>query len=63
MTLDHQKAGLSVVIVSWNAASVIEGCLESLIGNPPERPFEILVLDNASADSSLDKARRFPPTG
>ncbi len=60
MSLDRPEAGLSIVIVSWNAASVIEGCLESLIANPPERPFEILVLDNASTDQSHEKARRFP---
>jgi GT2 family glycosyltransferase len=42
--------GLSVIIVSWNAASVIEGCLASLVDHAPDRPFEILVVDNASGD-------------
>ena len=50
--------GLSAIIVSWNAASEMGACLDSLLGNPPERSFEILVLDNASADASLEVARR-----
>jgi GT2 family glycosyltransferase len=59
-TSNHQDAELSIVIVSWNSASVIDGCLDSILRNPPERRFEILVLDNASADESLERARRFP---
>jgi N-acetylglucosaminyl-diphospho-decaprenol L-rhamnosyltransferase len=49
--------GLSVIIVSWNAATRIRGCLESLLANPPERPFEIVVVDNASSDRSAEIAR------
>jgi len=50
--------GLSAIIISWNAASEIGACLDSLLANPPQRSFEILVLDNASTDASLDAARQ-----
>ncbi|MGH9323192.1 MAG: glycosyltransferase family 2 protein [Vicinamibacteria bacterium] len=54
-------AGLSVIVVSWNAASVIEGCLASLLDNAPDRPFEILVLDNASRDRTTSLVRPYTP--
>lgn len=50
--------GLSVVIVSWNAASTIGACLDSLLENAPDRFFEILVVDNASTDASVETARQ-----
>jgi GT2 family glycosyltransferase len=50
--------GLSVIIVSWNAASTIEACLDSLLAHAPDRFFEILMMDNASTDATVDLARR-----
>ena len=54
----HGPPGLSAVIVSWNAASTIGTCLDSLLENAPDRFFEILVIDNASTDASVETARR-----
>jgi len=48
-----------VVIVCWNAASVIEACLRSLVNSPANRPVEVLLVDNASSDGSVEIARRF----
>jgi GT2 family glycosyltransferase len=54
---------LSIVIVSFNARSDLERCLQALDsvhGAPARRSHEIIVVDNASADSSADAARRWP---
>ncbi|MGH9459914.1 MAG: glycosyltransferase, partial [Vicinamibacteria bacterium] len=45
-TVSPAPSGLSVIIVSWNAASTIGPCLDSLLENAPDRFFEILVVDN-----------------
>lgn len=54
--------GVAVCIVTHNAASDLPGCLEA-IGRLEHRPLEIVVADCASADGSLDAARRHAPPG
>lgn len=43
---------LSIVIVSWNTRELLAQCLESVFANPLTDPFEVIVVDNASADGS-----------
>jgi GT2 family glycosyltransferase len=51
---------LSVVIVSWNARSFLEECLDSL-SRGVSRTCEVTVVDNASSDGSSEMvAERFP---
>ncbi len=50
---------LSVVIVNWNSGPLLGGCLRSLRDNAPG--CEIIVVDNASADASLEAAARMQP--
>jgi hypothetical protein len=51
---------VSVVIVNWNSGDDLVGCLESL-ADQTRAPLEVLVVDNASADGSADRAQaRFP---
>ena len=50
---------LSIVIVSFNARSDLERCLQSLHDSPPTRSHEIIVVDNGSNDGSADAARRW----
>lgn len=45
--------GISVVIPNYNGGKYIEGCLESLKRQTLE-PDEIIIVDNASSDRSLD---------
>jgi GT2 family glycosyltransferase len=45
---------ISVVIVGWNAKHYLELCLESLAKAPPRRSMEVLVVDNASTDGSVE---------
>jgi GT2 family glycosyltransferase len=51
---------LSIVIVSYNAAADLERCLESLHGAPIRAEHEIIVVDNGSADGSVEAVRRWP---
>ena len=51
---------ISICIVSTDAREDLLGCLESVFANPPSGPFEVLVIDNASADGSAAAvAKRF----
>ena len=50
---------LSIIIVSFNARADLERCLASLHEPPPQAPHEIIVVDNASSDASVDAARRW----
>lgn len=52
---------ISIIIVSWNTASFLENCLNSVLANPPTSPAEIWVVDNASSDDSPRMVReKFP---
>jgi GT2 family glycosyltransferase len=52
---------ISVVIVGWNAKHYLELCLESLAKAPQRRGMEVLVVDNASTDGSVEMiAAKFP---
>lgn len=45
---------ISVVIVAWNAERYLKLCLDSLSAAPPRRSFEVIVVDNASADGTVE---------
>ncbi len=52
---------LSVLVVNYNAQAHLKKCLESLYQATMPRPFEVIVVDNASDDGSLGMlARDFP---
>jgi len=51
---------LSIVIVSFNARADLERCLGALHAAPPAIAHEIVVVDNASTDGSVEAARRWP---
>jgi GT2 family glycosyltransferase len=52
---------LSIVIVAWNAKPFLELCLDSIAKNPPRRTLEVLVVDNASADDTVEMVEsKFP---
>lgn len=51
---------VAVIVVNYNAGVHLIACLEALHALP-EQPGEIIVVDNASSDDSLDTARvKFP---
>ena len=43
---------LSVAIVTWNTRQMLLDALDSIYKAPPAFPFEVIVVDNASADGS-----------
>ena len=43
---------LSVAIVNWNTRQLLLDALASIYSAPPSFPFEVIVVDNASADGS-----------
>ena len=50
---------VSVVIVSFNAASYLKECLDSIIRFTKNVSYEIIVVDNASTDDSVEVAKSF----
>ncbi len=54
---------VSVIIVNFNSERHLDRCLASVYAAPPPVPMEVLVVDNASADGSMDMIRRqYPQT-
>ncbi|MFN3689562.1 MAG: glycosyltransferase family 2 protein [Fimbriimonadales bacterium] len=52
---------LSICIVNWNTRDLLRACLRSIYRYPPPEPFEVIVVDNASADGSAAMVtREFP---
>jgi len=47
---------LSVVIITWNSAADIEACIDSINFSSE---FEVIVVDNASSDTTREKLGRF----
>jgi GT2 family glycosyltransferase len=51
------KPKISVVVACRNAENTIEWCLKSILANKPD---EIIVVDDASTDRSVEKIKKFP---
>ncbi|MGC8667968.1 MAG: glycosyltransferase family 2 protein [Chthonomonadales bacterium] len=52
---------LSIILVNWNTRDYLLGALHSIYRNPPPFEFEVIVVDNASADGSAEAvARKYP---
>ncbi len=48
---------LAIVIVNWNGGELLRRCVESVLESPPDMPYEMIVVDNASTDESIDWLR------
>jgi GT2 family glycosyltransferase len=55
--LDAVSVDLSIIIVNWNGRELLARCIESIIKHPPSAPYEIVVVDNASTDGSVEWLR------
>lgn len=52
---------LSVIIVNYNTKSLLENCLNAIYSNLPAKKVEIIVVDNASEDGSIEMIKKkFP---
>jgi len=55
------ESGLSILIISYNTRELTLAAVESVLRFPPDAPFEVIVLDNASSDGSAEAiGERFP---
>ena len=52
---------LSVIIVSWNVRQELLDCLHSIQENPPSYNYEIIVIDNASTDGTVEAIEKIFP--
>ncbi len=61
MSLNLKNANklVSINIVTYNAQDLIESCLNSVL-KQTYKNFEVLVIDNASEDETLKRAKKFP---
>jgi N-acetylglucosaminyl-diphospho-decaprenol L-rhamnosyltransferase len=49
---------LSIIIVSWNVRALLRACLQSLASHPCTlMPQQVIVVDNASADATVETVR------
>ena len=54
-----ESASVSVIIVNWNGEQFLERCLTALMAQTV-KPYEIILVDNASSDGSVEIVRQFP---
>lgn len=48
---------LTIVIVNWNTRNLLQTCLQSVYATVRQHPFEVIVVDNASSDGSVEHLR------
>ena len=52
---------VSIIIVNYKTCSLVEACIESILKNTFDIKYEIIVVDNASEDGSIDYLKpKFP---
>jgi GT2 family glycosyltransferase len=54
---------LSIIIVNWNGQGLLAKCIESIVKHPPGAQYEIIVVDNASTDGSVEWLRTAQSNG
>lgn len=45
---------LSIILVNWNGEDVLSKAVESIVSFPPSVEYEVVVIDNASTDDSIE---------
>ena len=46
---------LSIIIVNWNGGRLLTRCIETIVSSAPKATYEIVIVDNASTDDSLNE--------
>lgn len=60
-TISSPQLDLSVIIVSWNVADLLAACLDSIFSNVSGLQTEVIVVDSASSDHTVEMVKaRFP---
>ena len=53
------EPAVSVIVLGWNGREYVDACLSSLLAQEFDRPYEIIFVDNGSADGTADAAERY----
>lgn len=59
---DARSELVSIVIVNWNTRDLLIECIRSIVDNTADVDYEIIVVDNASADHSVEAVREAFPS-
>ncbi|MCE4225050.1 glycosyltransferase family 2 protein [Methylobacterium sp. C25] len=51
---DQRGVDVSIIIVNWNTCDVLRGCLSSIFEQTTDISIEVIVIDNASCDGSVE---------
>lgn len=57
----NNRKNVSIIIVSYNTRELLYSCLWTLFENTKNIDFEVVVVDNASSDQSIEMVKRFFP--
>ena len=49
---------LSIIIVNWNGGALLTRCVETIVASKPRVTYEVVIVDNASADNSLAELQK-----
>lgn len=55
----EHRCDLSIIIVSWNVREFLKACLKSIYEYTTGISFEVIVVDNASSDGSVEMIKDF----
>jgi N-acetylglucosaminyl-diphospho-decaprenol L-rhamnosyltransferase len=55
------RAGVSVITVTYHNATVITQCLDAIAKSAASTPVEVIIVDNASGDNTVELARAAAP--
>lgn len=58
---DTPRPDVSVVIVSWNVANLLRDCLNSIYEHNPDVSLEVIVVDSASGDDTVQMVKTHFP--
>jgi GT2 family glycosyltransferase len=52
----------SIVILGWNGAEYVDGCLSSVLDQDIGKPYEVIFVDNGSTDGTPERAAMYAGT-
>lgn len=54
----YHQIKVSIIIPTYGNLPVTAACLKSIAANPPQMPYEVIVVEDASGDSAIDVLRQ-----